>query len=90
MINYNPDNNLVGQEPKKEVKKKQPVNCWIPIENYLPSVQHKFLLVDIGVDYILGTIGLLMKKKTIMTCDFYGDPAYSIKNVKRVMILSRK
>ena len=65
-------------------------NVWINVEDYKPSVKHRNLLVDTGESYQIGTVGILLGKKTIMNTDFYGDPAYSIKGVKRVMILSRK
>ena len=74
------DNNLVGQEPKKEVKNKQTPNIWIDVSEYKPDLKH-ILVCDCNPMFTLAKVKSFKDKLSRY---------FEIMKVKRVMILSRK
>lgn len=84
MILTNPDNNLLGSEPKKKIKFRVVKNAWIDVKDYKYSKKHE-LLCDTGFMYSLDAVGFIAKLYKKSVKQMLAD-----RNVKRVMILSRK
>jgi hypothetical protein len=67
------------------MKKKQPVNQWINIENYEPNEDDQ-LLIDNDVQWVV----VYVSRHTGVWFYYDARNDYAVHGIKRIMILSRK